>query len=185
MATENKPQKKSDESQPFIPPANSKPNTPASTEGQSDAYQEKGYRLAKKQYWVAIITMILLFVYTAIASYQACMMRTTIQIDIDAQSPLVYVFEISLNNRMPDRPPSHAIPEKDKIHLLNNAASEINRYIAVEFENFGNRASLVEKMDIEWKVAKTLSPKPEYSHLREYSGAIRPSGVPPNSRSRC
>jgi hypothetical protein len=64
-------QKRSGTSQPAVPPAEPKPDVATSTEGQIRAYQEKNYRLARKQYRVATVTLIVLAVYTCAAAYQA------------------------------------------------------------------------------------------------------------------
>ncbi len=75
--TENQSSKKSDESKPAIPSPNPPPNTPTTTKGQGNAYQEKNYRLAKRQFIVATLTLIALFIYTGIAAYQGCQMKRT------------------------------------------------------------------------------------------------------------
>jgi hypothetical protein len=74
-STEDQTNKKGDESTPTAPPASPPPNGPVATECHGDAYQEKSYRLANKQYWVATTTLIALFIYTGIAGYQAYQMR--------------------------------------------------------------------------------------------------------------
>lgn len=71
----NQSQEKNDESQPTVPSASSKPNTPISTEGQTGTYEEKNYRLAKRQFIVATITLIVVFAYTSIAAYEGRQMK--------------------------------------------------------------------------------------------------------------
>ncbi|MGO9640897.1 MAG: hypothetical protein ACLP1Y_06305 [Candidatus Acidiferrales bacterium] len=74
-ATDDRPQQEGDESKPAIPPADQKPKTLITTECQGDAYQEKDYRLAQRQFFIATITLIVLAIYTAIAAYQGLQMR--------------------------------------------------------------------------------------------------------------
>jgi len=142
-------------------------------------YQRRTLWVGSLTFAVAALTLIAIVVYAAISAWQLCEMRKTVQIDVDAQSPLIHVYEILLTNRMPDRPLYRPIPDEDKIKLLNNISPEIKPYIAVEFENFGNRAAIVEKMDVEWTVDETLPQPPRYSLPADYGGAVRPSGVPP------
>jgi hypothetical protein len=101
---------------------------------------------------------------------------------IDAQSPLIYVYGVSLVHHMPVRPPEEPIPDGDKISLWNNRTEKNDSCVAVEFENFGNRAAIVYGMDIESSVLnkdEVLRQNPDYSsHPREYSDGIRPSGAP-------
>lgn len=65
-------------------PAVIKPSAPASVGAQRDAYDEKNYRLSKKQYRVAITTLVVLGIYTAIAAYQACQMRVSTRVSAKA-----------------------------------------------------------------------------------------------------
>jgi len=73
--TESQPQKKDEEPSPSAPSTTLKPNPPVPRECQSDCYQEKHYRLNKRQFVVAMMTLIVLFGYTAVAFYQAYEMR--------------------------------------------------------------------------------------------------------------
>lgn len=75
QSTENQPQEKGEESSPSSPPTSLEPKTQIPTKCHDGGYQEKNYRLNRKQFVVATITLIILFAYTTIAAYQARQMR--------------------------------------------------------------------------------------------------------------
>lgn len=135
--------------------------------------------------------VIFLIAYTTVAALQWYAMRDQLSemgkqqaelirandVSIEAQSPLIYVYDVSLLDHVPRRPPEKAIHYEDRIHL-RLAPDKISGYVVVEFENFGTRAAIVQGVDIEWRVSDKLPEIPEYSHPRVYSDAIRPSDIP-------
>ena len=135
--------------------------------------------------WVALFTGVL----AAVSIYQGFVLRRQLieltRVDdatIEAQSPFVHSYGFSLVHDLPDHPPHNPIPSSDKIELLNNRSNNIDACVAVEFENFGNRAATVYGVDIEsivLPVNKLLAARPFYNHDREQGAAIRPSGAPP------
>jgi len=61
---------------PTILPSDPPSNIPTSLNDTPDPYQEKNYNLNRSQFGVATVTVIVLFIYTVIAGYQAWKMRT-------------------------------------------------------------------------------------------------------------
>lgn len=64
-----------DKSQPSSPLVAPPPKPPVPTEYKPDPYQEKNYRLTKRQFCVATTTLVVLGVYTGIAGYQGLQMK--------------------------------------------------------------------------------------------------------------
>jgi hypothetical protein len=60
---------------PPVPPPNPPPSAPSRCGCDNDPYEQKNYRLNKRQFIVALITLFVLSIYTAVAAYQAYQMR--------------------------------------------------------------------------------------------------------------
>ncbi len=74
-APSRKKQEETAATTPIVPPARIAPNNRTGTGAHDDAHEEKNYRLSRRQFWVALVTLVVLALYTAIAAYQAYKMR--------------------------------------------------------------------------------------------------------------
>jgi hypothetical protein len=66
-------------SQPSIPPAFVENHVPPSVHNDDKTSRDKSCALEKRKFIVAVITLLLLFAYTSIAAYQACLTRSAIR----------------------------------------------------------------------------------------------------------
>lgn len=107
-------------------------------------------------------------------SSQAELMKGQLRLAIETASPSVWEYHLSLVSQVEDC--KGDIAQRHEVGLLDTS---ISAKVCVEFENFGPRAALIKRRDIEWIVAPTLPDTPVYPSEHRYEAAIRPSGTPP------
>jgi hypothetical protein len=76
---EEKAEQNSGNPRPSVPPPNPPPGPLTRCGCDNDSFKERSYRLSNRQFVVALVTLIILAIYTAIAGFQAYQMRIATQ----------------------------------------------------------------------------------------------------------
>jgi hypothetical protein len=97
-STEDKSTENKGEASPSAPPPALPPNPPQPSADENDSYEHKKYRLERKTFVVAIATLILLFIYTGIAGYQAYQSWSALRLDQRAWVGVTNIANISIED---------------------------------------------------------------------------------------